>query len=89
MNTEYKRIIYALLSLLGLYLCMVSFTAISDYRSEHDSYHYSWEKHSDEMGAWTGAGTFLLLILSALSCIGCVIGVAYNVCEYLKEKHIL
>lgn len=80
MKTEHKRIIYAVLFLLGLYFFMVSFTAIIDYRYEHSS---------EPLGAWTGAGTFLLLVLSFLSCFGCVGGIVYNIFEYLKSKNII
>lgn len=89
MKTEHKKIIFILSFLLGLYFSMVCFTAIWDYRHEHDSYHYSWEKSTEEMGAWTGAGSFLLLIIFLLSCFGCVMGIVYNVFEYLKEKDII
>lgn len=88
-----KNIIYALLFLAGLYISMVIFTAISDYRYEHSSYHHHsmFDKTPppEPMGAWTGAGTFLLMILSFLSCFGCTIGIMYSIYEYLKAKNLV
>ena len=91
MKTEYKRIIYAVLFLLGLYLCMVCFSAIWDYRVEHSSYHSMFDEtpKPEPLNAWTGAGSFLLLILCMLSCFACAIGIVYNVYDYLKEKDII
>jgi hypothetical protein len=91
MKTEHKRIIYALLFLLGLYFAMVTFTALNDYRYEHSRYHSMFDEspQPEPLGAWAGAGTFLLMILSFLSCFGCVIGIAYNIFAYLKEKNLI
>lgn len=86
MTKEYKRIIWALIFLVGIYLCMVSFMVISDYRAAHDSYHYSWEKTSEEMGVWVSAGTFLLMTLSVVIGYSCALGIMFQLIQYVKSK---